>query len=254
MVDAPVITNREQRHGGPRPQGTKQSLVRDELLAMLDHLEVGQAIPSERRLAAELGVSRPTLRAATDELVREGLLRRRHGSGTYVAEPKIAVPLTMTSFSEDMARRGMRPGSRVLSFGQISAGAKLGQRLRISPVEAVWAIQRLRLANDETMAIEFLHVPRRIAPDLRREDLEQRSFYELLRDRFGLAIASGVQTIEPTVTSELEAKILGVPVHAPAFLFERVTESDEGAVLEYVRSVYRGDRYRLVIELRPALR
>jgi GntR family transcriptional regulator len=160
----------------------------------------------------------------------------------------------MTSFSDDMARRGMRPGSRVLSFESISAGAKLGQRLRISPVEDVWAIRRLRLADDVTMAIEFLHVPQRVVPRLRREELEEHSFYELLRERFGVVIASGVQTIEPTVTSEEEAEILGVPVHAPAFLFERVTESERGEVVEFVRSVYRGDRYRLVTELRPALR
>jgi GntR family transcriptional regulator len=67
-------------------------------------------------------------------------------------------------------------------------------------------------------------------------------------------VASGVQTIEPTVTSEDEAEILGVPLHAPAFLFERITESERGEVVEFVRSVYRGDRYRLVAELRPALR
>jgi GntR family transcriptional regulator len=244
----------EQSNGRPRPVATKQSLVRDELLGMLDELRVGDSIPSERRLAASLGVSRPTLRNAVDELVREGLLVRRHGSGTYVAESKIALPLTMTSFSEDMARRGMRPSSEVLSFETISAGAKLGQRLRISPAEQVWAIGRLRLADEETMAIEFLHVPKRVVPKLKREDLEGHSFYELLRERFGVVVASGVQTIEPTVTTEHEAEILGVPLHAPAFLFERVTESERGEVVEFVRSVYRGDRYKLVAELRPALR
>lgn len=239
---------------GRRLQSKKQLQVRDELLGMLDRLDVGDAIPSERRLASDLGVSRPTLRAVIDELVREGLLLRRHGSGTYVAEPKIALPLTMTSFSEDMARRGMRPDSRVLGFEAVSAGAKLGQRLRLSPVEDVWAIRRLRLADDETMAIELLHVPRRLMPDLRREDLDGHSFYQLLHDRHGIVIASGIQTIEPTVTTQEEADILGVPVHAPAFLFERVTESERGEVIEFVRSVYRGDRYRLVTELRPALR
>src|SRR5215203_984496 len=79
-------------NGRLRPAGSKQSQVRDELLVLLDELAVGDAIPPERRLAADLGVSRPTLRAAIDELVREGLLRRRHGSGTYVSEPKIALP------------------------------------------------------------------------------------------------------------------------------------------------------------------
>jgi GntR family transcriptional regulator len=235
-------------------RATKQALVRDELLTMVDALSVGEAIPSERRLAADLGVSRPTLRAVIDELVREGLLLRRHGSGTYVAEPKIALPLTMTSFTEDMQRRGMRAGSRVLSFEAIQAGAKLGQKLHLSPSDEVWAIRRLRLADDETMAIEFLHVPRRLLPDLRREQLEQHSFYTLLHEEHGIVIASGVQTIEPTVTNQEEADMLGVPLHSPAFLFERVTESTRGEVVEYVRSVYRGDRYRLVTELRPQRR
>ena len=235
-------------------RGSKQALVRDEILGMLDELQVGDALPSERRLAQELKVSRPTLRAVIDELVREGLLLRRHGSGTYVAEPKIALPLTMTSFSEDMARRGMRPSSRVVGFEVQSAGAKLGQRLQISPVDEVWVITRLRLADDETMAIEWLHAPRRLLPELRREELATHSFYELLRVRRGITIASGTQTIEPTVTSPEEAELLSVPVHSPAFLFERTTQSDGGEVVEFVRSVYRGDRYRLVTELRPALR
>jgi GntR family transcriptional regulator len=171
-----------------------------------------------------------------------------------VAEPKIAMPLTMTSFSEDMTRRGMRPSSRVVSFEVTSAGAKLGQRLRISPMDEVWVIVRLRLADDETMAIEWLHAPRALLPELRREDLAQQSYYELLRQRRDIVIARGVQTIEPTVTSQEEADLLGVPLHSPAFLFERTTEGLQGEVVEFVRSVYRGDRYRLVTELRPALR
>ena len=233
---------------------SKHALVRDEILSMLDELQVGDALRPERRLATDLGVSRPTLRSVIDELVREGLLVRRHGSGTYVAEPKIALQLTMTSFSEDMTRRGMRPSSEVVSFESTTAGAKLGQRLRLSPLEEVWVITRLRLADDETMAIEWLHAPRRLLPELRREDLAQQSFYELLRERRGIVIARGVQTIEPTVTSQEEADLLGVPVHSPAFLFERTTEGQEGEMVEFVRSVYRGDRYRLVTELRPALR
>jgi GntR family transcriptional regulator len=241
-------------HQNGRANGSKQELARDALLDLVDDLGVGAAIPPERRLAAELGVSRPTLRAAIEELVREGLLLRRHGSGTYVAEPKIALPLTMTSFSDDMRQRGMRPDSRVLSFTEEAAGAKLGARLKISPVERTWAIRRLRLADDETMAIEFLHVPRRIAPTLTRRDLEGHSFYDLLSQRYGISVAAGTQTIEPTVTNDEEAAVLGVPVHAPAFLFERTSTSDQGEVVEFVRSIYRGDRYRLVTELRPALR
>jgi GntR family transcriptional regulator len=242
-----------RRNGADRPTGGKSGFVRDELLTMVEDLEVGDAIPAERKLAGDLGVSRPTLRAVIDELVREGLLLRRHGSGTFVAEPKIALPLTMTSFSEDMARRGMVAGSRVLSFEVIQAGAKLGQRLKVSPTAEVYAVRRLRLADAETMAIEFLNVRRTLLPNLTQDLLEGASFYTLLQQE-GVTIVSGVQTIEPTVTTEEEAEVLGVPLHAPAFLFERITESEGGEVVEFVRSVYRGDRYRLVTELRPTLR
>lgn len=232
---------------------SKQEVVRDALLDLVGGLQVGAAIPPERRLAVDMGVSRPTLRAAIEELVREGLLLRRHGSGTYVAEPKIALPLTMTSFSDDMRQRGMRPDSQILSFEEQSAGAKLGARLRVSPADPLWAIRRLRLADDETMAIEFLHVPQRVAPSLTQRDLEGQSFYDLLVRRYDVVVVAGTQTIEPTVTNDEEAEVLGVPVHSPAFLFERTSTSERGEVVEFVRSIYRGDRYRLVTELRPAL-
>jgi GntR family transcriptional regulator len=247
------VTSTGRRDVSRRLGATKQAVVRDELLAMLERLAVGDSIPPERRLAVDLGVSRPTLRAAIDDLVREGLLERRHGSGTYVTKPKLAVPLTMTSFSEDMARRGMRATSRILSFETITAGAKLGSRLRVSPMDRVYAIRRLRCADGETMAIEALYVPEQRVPGLRAEDL-RGSFYALLRERFGIVVASGIQTIEPTVASQEEASTLGVPVHSPAFLFERLSESADGERVEYVRSVYRGDRYRIVAELRQPLR
>ncbi|WP_233526302.1 GntR family transcriptional regulator [Actinomadura spongiicola] len=236
--------------GESRSGHTKRQAVRRELLTMLDGLDVGDALPSERRLAEELGVSRPTLRQAIDGLVAEGLLDRRHGSGTYVAEPRIAVSLTMTSFTEDMIRRGMKPGGRVLSFRTQAAGARIGRRLALSPIEEVFTIRRLRLADGATMAIETLFLPRALLPDLRRQDLEEGSFYDLLRGN-GVEIASGTETIEPTVTTAEEAADLGVPVHMPAFLFERITRDPDGRPLEYVRSLYRGDRYRLELDLRP---
>ena len=96
------------------------------VLDLIEQLGVGDAIPSERQLCADLGVSRLTVRAALDDLVRDGLLVRRHGSGTFVSEPKIAQELTMTSFTEDMRRRGMVPGSRTLDLRVAPAGAHLG--------------------------------------------------------------------------------------------------------------------------------
>src|SRR5438094_4562032 len=112
---------------------TKQSAARQQVLELIQRLGVGTAIPSERQLSADLGVSRLTVRAALDELAREGYLVRRRGSGTYVQQPKISQELTMTSFSEDMRRRGMVPGSRTLSLDHQLAGARLGRFLNALP-------------------------------------------------------------------------------------------------------------------------
>jgi GntR family transcriptional regulator len=227
---------------------TKQSATRQQVLDLIERLGVGTAIPSERQLSADLGVSRLTLRAALDDLAREGYVVRRRGSGTYVQQPKISQELTMTSFSEDMRRRGMVPGSRTLSLETQLAGARLGRLLHVSPSEEILVIKRLRLADGAPMAIETLHLPRTLVPGLEAKDLGG-SFYELYRDRYGIVIASGTQAIEPTVTNEEESKALAVPLHSPAFLFERTSRDQDGRAVEYVQSVYRGDRYRIVTEL-----
>ena len=228
---------------------TKQSETRDLVLDLIEQLEVGEAIPSERQLSADLGVSRLTLRAALDDLAREGYVVRRRGAGTFVGEPKIAQELTMTSFTDDMRRRGLRPSSRTLELRVSPAGARLGRLLHVSPSEPVVIASRLRLADGESMAIETVHVRETHIPGLTARDLEEKSFYELLRDRYGIVIVGGTQTIEPTVTDEDESESLGVPLHSPAFRFERVTHSDTGEIIEFVESIYRGDRYRLVTAL-----
>jgi GntR family transcriptional regulator len=228
---------------------TKQSEARERVLDLIEQLGIGDAIPSERQLSADLGFSRLTVRAALDDLVREGLLVRKRGSGTFVSEPKIAQELTMTSFTEDMQRRGMVPGSRTLELRTSPAGPWLGRILHVSPSEPIVVVKRLRLADHETMAIETLHVRASLVPGLSAEDLEEHSFYELLMERYGVDVVGGLQTIEPTVTNEEESEALGVPLHSPAFLFERTTRSRAGEIVEYVRSLYRGDRYRLVTEL-----
>jgi len=230
---------------------SKQEETRDRVLDLVESVPVGQAIPAERQLATELGVSRLTLRAALDELVRDGYLERRHGSGTYVTEPKITQPLTLTSFSDDMRRRGMTPGSRTLELTTTPAGARLAHRLDVSPEARLVRVKRLRLADSKPMAMEVLHVPEMLVPGLTRSDFEDHSFYELLRERYGITIVAGTQSIEPTVTNEEESEVLGVPLHTPAFLFERTTVSESGRTVEFVRSIYRGDRYRLVADLVP---
>jgi GntR family transcriptional regulator len=233
----------------PAQRITKASHTRDQVFELIEQLGVGNAIPSERQLSVDLGVSRLTVRAALDQLAREGYLVRRRGAGTFVREPKIAQELTMTSFSEDMRQRGMRPATRTLSLETTLAGAYLGRCLHVSPSERIAVVKRLRLADGETMAIETLHVPDSVVPGVTRKDFDG-SFYDMLTNRYGVEIDGGVQSIEPTVTDEEQSELLGVPLHSPAFQFERTTHATDGRIVEFVRSIYRGDRYRLVSELR----
>jgi GntR family transcriptional regulator len=235
---------------------TKQRETRESVLELIESLDVGSAIPSERQLSVDLEVSRLTVRAALDELVREGYLVRRQGAGTFVAAPKVAKGMDVSSFSEDMRARGLTPASRTLELNVVPAGARLGRLLHVSPSEPVVAARRLRLADGEPMAIELLHARAALVPGLTAADLEQNSFYDLLIDRYGIEIAGGTQTVEPTVTNDDESAALGVPLHSPALLFERITRTAGGEVIEFTSSTYRGDRYRLVTELgmggRPA--
>jgi GntR family transcriptional regulator len=228
---------------------TKQRETRERVLELVEGLEIGSSIPSERQLSVDFGVSRLTVRAALDELVREGHLVRRRGSGTFVAEPKVAKRMTMSSFSEDMRQRGLTPASRTLEFRVVPAGARLGRILHVSPSEPVIAVKRLRLADGDPMAVELLHVRESLFPGLTAVDLEESSFYDLLERRYEIAIAGGSQTVEPTVTNEEESDALGVPLHSPALLFERVTRTAADEMVEFTSSLYRGDRYRIVSEL-----
>ena len=155
----------------------------------------------------------------------------------------------MTSFTDDMRRRGLQPASKTLDLRVTPAGARLGRLLHVSPSEPVLVAVRLRLADGESMAIETVHIRASHAPGLTARDLEEKSFYVLLRDRYGIVVVGGEQTIEPTVTDEDESRALGVPLHSPAFRFERVTHSEAGEIVEFVESIYRGDRYRLVTSL-----
>ena len=126
---------------------------------------------------------------------------------------------------------------------------EVARALHLGSKDRAIYMERLRLADGESMAIETVHIRAAQVPGLTAGDLQERSFYELLRDRYGIVVVGGEQTIEPTVTDEYESQALGIPLHSPAFRFERVTHSQEGAIVEFVESIYRGDRYRLVTTL-----
>lgn len=234
--------------GDLRPH-PKYAQVREEVLQLITDLPAGSPIPPERVLSTRFGVSRVTLRRAVDDLVREGLLIRRQGSGTYVAEDKITQRVSTTSFTENMRRRGLVPSSRVLSFERGPAGARTARQLQISPTHEVVEFVRLRLADGEPMALETVAIPAGLVPGLTPEDVARGSLYALLDERYGLRIVAVRQVIEPTVTSEDESTHLRQPLHAPALLVRTTARDGDGRVVEFARSLFRGDRYAIVTEV-----
>ncbi|PSK91890.1 GntR family transcriptional regulator [Haloactinopolyspora alba] len=227
----------------------KRERVRSAILELVETREAGAPIPSERRLCADLGVSRPTLRAAVNELVAAGVLVREHGRGMFVAPAKITQELVGDQQAMSVPRPRGAWSSRLLEFTHVPAGARIGRKLHMSPAAEIAYVARLCLVDGDPMAIEHLHIPAERAPDLTAEELENGDLYEHLREHHAVHVREAVQAIEPTVVTKTEAELLNVPELSPALLFERLTTDTDGHPVEYVHSVYRGDRYRIVSRL-----
>ena len=229
----------------------KRARVRDQLRQLIENRPSGELIPSERDLSQRFGVSRPTLRAAIEDLAREGLLVRHHGRGTFTSSRATAAGTAPTANPSDFT---VPPAdshwrSRIEQFRTEAAGPRLAQRLRVSPSEPLRYVCRVRIVDEAPMAIETLWIPESVVPGIGPGDFESGSLYQLLRTRFEVRATEAVQTTEPTVTDATESRLLEVPLYSPALLFERTTRDGTGRVIEYTRSIYRGDRYRITTHL-----
>jgi GntR family transcriptional regulator len=229
----------------------KAAEIRALLLSLIDTLPEGAALPPERELAVRWNVARMTLRRAVDELVIEELLVRRHGSGTYTSRPKVAKWLGMIGFSEDIRRRGMRPGSLMLEFRNLRAERAAARRLRIPVGDPIITFTRLRLADDVPMVVERTTLPAGYVPGLQADDLNG-SLYDLLDSRYGIDHVSGTSRIEPVMPDTKTAGWLGIPVSQPCLAVHGISFDRRDRVFEYSSALYRGDRYAFTTNLRTA--
>jgi GntR family transcriptional regulator len=226
----------------------KRDRVRDHLLELIDEAAPGTGLDSERDIAAALGVSRPTVRAALGELTQSGYLVRHQGRGTFTSPRKIDQALTGATAMAVPAAEGMWT-SRVVSFKTSSASPSRAARFGITAQEAVLRIVRVRIVEQAPIALERIEVPAALVPGLRAADMESGNFYHLLRERYSVAVAEAVQTMEPTVANPEQAELLEVDVYAPLLQIERTTKDADGRTVEFAHSVYRGDRYRITTRL-----
>jgi GntR family transcriptional regulator len=227
----------------------KYYVVKRHLLGLLPDFSPGVPLPTERELASALNTSRTTVRQALTELVVEGRLVRRHGSGTYVAEPKLAWPLQMSSFTEQAASSGLVVESQLIASERIKATDELAELLRIKPGAVVQRLERLRKVNGAPMALEASHLPAARFPGLARAVRRSGSLYQVLAEQWDIKVVGAVETIETAPATPREAGLLDTDVGAPMMMLSRHSFDATGAPVEWVRSWYRGDRYKFVATL-----
>jgi GntR family transcriptional regulator, nutrient-sensing system regulator len=236
--------------GPPDPRLPKYYGVKRQLLELTGTMAPGTAVPPERELAQRYGTSRTTVRQALAELAVEGRLLRMQGKGTFVAKPKVAQVLELTSYTEDMRAHGLQPQTVILDTGYIAAGQELAGHLGIQACGRVLRVHRLRLADGEPMSIDVSYLSARRFPGLRRNLKKNSSLYETLASAYGVELAEAEETIETVLADPEDARLLGVDVGLPLLLVSRHSFDSSGSPVEWARSWYRGDRYKIVTRLR----
>ncbi len=223
--------------------------LKESLLANISELAPGSALPTERALSDEYGFSRTTVRRALHDLLIEGRITRQQGRGTFVAEPKVTQALSLTGYTEDMAGRGMVPSSKVLSVAKVTEDAEAAEALHLPPTGPILRISRLRLADDNPMAIEAAHLPYDRFGRIADLITGNTSLYALLENEFGIRLHYADETIETSAASPEDAELLNSEVGGPILMLSRHSYDIDDNVIEFVRSRYRGDRFRFVTRL-----
>lgn len=250
MSTLPVFERARIADGGPAPLYLKLKRLVIDAIAQ-GTLADRDAIPGERDLARMLGISRVTVRKAFADLVADGVLVQRRGSGTFVAPKtgRIQLPLSrLTSFTEDMRLRGIETFSDWLDRSVALPTPEESLVLALSPGDKVIRLHRLRRADGKPLAIERSSIPHRFLPD---PMAVETSLYAALTER-GLKPVRALQRLHAVALSKGDADLLGLPQGSPALFTERVAYLTDGRVIEFTRSHYRGDSYDFVAELHLA--
>jgi GntR family transcriptional regulator len=219
-------------------------------------LPPGALVPPEVELAQRLGVSRHTMRAGIEALVREGRLERRRGHGTVVRQPPVQQSLArFYSVAGEMRRRGATLETRVLSRGRLTPGHALaaGASLALNHPRAIGYLFRLRLMDGEPLLLEWITFPMEVDATLPREpspgepDRAAQPFYDAL-DHAGVHVTRATEAIHAVACSPSDAPLLGCPTGAPLLRVERAGYAGDRPV-EWRRALIRGDRYSFTAEL-----
>ena len=213
-------------------------------------LKAGQPVPSEQEISLRMGVSRMTARQALKSLCSLGVAYSQRGKGTFVSRFKLEKNFRQVlSFSEEMHERGSRPRSKVLDFRRTHADSQISDALHVADGNEVFLLRRVRLADSAPLCLESTHLDVRLCPDLQETFNPRESLYNFLAEHYGIRIDFADEVAEASLASTEEARLLRIRKNAPVFRFTRTAYLHSGEPVEFVRSVYRGDRCKIVTRL-----
>lgn len=207
-------------------------------------------MPAVEEIAACFGVSPMTARQAVKSLCDMGLVYSRQGKGTFVSRAKVEKDFRQVlSFTDEMKMRGNAPGSRVLSLRRQMPGVEVRKALELRAGETVFRLHRVRYADGREMGIECSNLPARLCPDLLSVFEPGSSLYQTLIERYDIQLVTATETVEVGRATAKEARLLRIGRNSPVFLLTRTSFLEDGKPAEYVTSIYRGDRYKIVNRL-----
>ncbi len=214
-------------------------------------LPAGTALPSERELAEIIGISRMTVRRAFEELVRDELLEQRQGSGTYVLGRRVEQTIDrVLGFTDEARNLGFRAGTVVLELARLSANQDLAKKLDIAEGETLLKLRRLRTADDIPLALQTAYLAPQYVNLSQAVLQEKQSLYKTLESQFGIRPQGARQTVSARLPSKEESRLLEISRETPILAIERITYDCSAQAFELVQSAYRGDMYRMVLDLR----
>ncbi len=237
----------DRRSGIPLYHQIQQYLLRQ---IESGELPPGTPMPAIDKIARRLGVSLMTVRQAVRALSEMGVVYSRQGKGTFICGAKLERDFRQVlSFTEEASARGSSASSRVLSFDEQEPTADARKALRLRPSDRVYCLRRVRYGDTVPMGIESSCLPVRLCPGLPQKIDPAGSLYESLAEHYGIQLMVTDEVVEVGIAGTEEARLLEVPSRSPVFLFTRTSYLEDGTPVEHVKSVYPGDRYKIVNRL-----
>lgn len=227
--------------------GTRVEQIFRRLQQLISTLPVGAELPSERVVAEHFGVARMTAREAVDRLVDSGLAERVPRRGTFVSWPRFVHTRHLASYDEDIRSRGMTPGGRKVSARVRTAGRAVATVLQIEPGERYLDLVRLRTADGKPMAVTHSQLSINRFPGIESLELPGGSLHGELAAHWGVRAAHHSQRIRAAAVPAADAELLQVEPGVAALEMLGTSQDADGIVIEVGRSIYRTDRYEVVL-------